>query len=205
LRPYLKTYSQVLILWYIDCSETDTSYKLKPMKNLDINVQICDHKNALQAFALKYTQDIDDANDLVQDTLLKAFRYSGLFKQGTNLRGWLFTILKNTYINEYRRIKRKENVIVQTEEISNQNLSNNAESNTCNSKFVTDDINKILSKLQPEYYIPFVKYFEGYKYQEIAEMLDIPIGTVKTRIHLARQILKSRLKVYAENMHEIVD
>jgi RNA polymerase sigma-70 factor (ECF subfamily) len=170
------------------------------MEALDINAQICDHKNALQAFALKYTHDLDDANDLVQDTLLKAFRYSRLFKEGTNLRGWLFTILKNTYINEYRRIKRKENVIVQTEEITNQNLSHNAEANTCNSKFITDDINKVLSKLQPEYYTPFVKYFEGYKYQEIAEMLDIPIGTVKTRIHLARQILKSRLKVYSQNM-----
>lgn len=175
------------------------------MKNKNINLQICDHKNALQAFALKYTQDIDDANDLVQDTLLKAFRYSKLFKQGTNLRGWLFTILKNTYINDYRRSKRKENIIIQTEEISDFSLSTKPETNTCHSKFVTDDINMILSKLQPAYYIPFVRYFEGYKYQEIAEMLDIPIGTVKTRIHLARQILKSRLKVYSDNMHELTN
>jgi RNA polymerase sigma-70 factor (ECF subfamily) len=89
-------------------------------------------------------------------------------------------------------------LITQSEDISSANLHYSATRNDVESKFVLSDIHKALATLQPEYYVPFIKYFEGFKYHEIAEELDIPIGTVKTRIHVARGILKKYLKTYAK-------
>ncbi|MBB6270592.1 RNA polymerase sigma-70 factor (ECF subfamily) [Pedobacter cryoconitis] len=158
--------------------------------------QINDHKSALKTFALNFTKNIDDADDLVQETLLKAIRYSKLYVEGTNLKGWLYTIMRNTFINDYRRMVKQRSLIDTTEEINSAQLYNSASHNQVNNKFISDDVNKALSMLSVEYYTPFIKYFEGYKYHEIAEMLNIPIGTVKTRIHVARQLLKSNLKIY---------
>jgi RNA polymerase sigma factor (sigma-70 family) len=170
------------------------------MTKNEFNLQLNDHSVSLQSFALNFTKDIEDANDLVQDTMLKAVTYYSKFKEGTNLKGWLFTIMKNTFINNYRRLVKTNALITKSDEISAANLQDSAAKNTSDSKFIIGDINKALSTLQPEYYIPFIKYFEGYKYHEIAEMLEIPIGTVKTRIHVARQILKKYLKTYSKEI-----
>ena len=170
------------------------------MTQLQFNHQLHDYSGSLQSFALNFTKDIEDANDLVQDTMLKAVTYYGKFKEGTNLKGWLFTIMKNTFINNYRRLVKTNALITKSEDISSANLHYSATKNTIDSKFVIGDINKALATLQPEYYVPFVKYFEGYKYHEIADMLEIPIGTVKTRIHVARQILKKYLKTYSKEI-----
>ncbi|MBE9599727.1 RNA polymerase sigma factor [Pedobacter sp. MC2016-24] len=170
------------------------------MTKNEFNLQLHDHSVSLQSFALNFTKDIEDANDLVQDTMLKAVTYYGKFKEGTNLKGWLFTIMKNTFINNYRRLVKTNALITKSEDISSANLHYSASENTSGSKFIIGDINKALSTLQPEYYVPFIKYFEGYKYHEIAEMLEIPIGTVKTRIHVARQILKKYLKTYSKDI-----
>ena len=144
-------------------------------------------------------KDAEDANDLVQDTMLKAITYYNKFKEGTNLKGWLFTIMKNTFINNYRRLVKTNTLITQSEDISSANLSYSATKNQAESKFVLGDIDKALAQLPEEYYVPFIRYFEGYKYHEIADMLQIPIGTVKTRIHVARGILKKYLKTYAKD------
>ena len=170
------------------------------MTKNEFNLQLHNHSVSLQSFALNFTKDIEDANDLVQDTMLKAVTYYGKFKEGTNLKGWLFTIMKNTFINNYRRLVKTNALITKSDDISSANLHYSAAKNTSESKFIIGDINKALSALQPEYYVPFVKYFEGYKYHEIAEMLEIPIGTVKTRIHVARQILKKYLKTYSKDI-----
>lgn len=108
--------------------------------------------------------------------------------------------MKNTFINNYRRLVKTNALITKSEDISSANLHYSATKNTIDSKFVIGDINKALASLQPEYYVPFIKYFEGYKYHEIADMLEIPIGTVKTRIHVARQILKKYLKTYSKEI-----
>lgn len=158
--------------------------------------QINDHQSALKTFALNFTKNIDDADDLVQETLLKAIRYSKLYVEGTNLKGWLYTIMRNTFINDYRRMAKHRNIIETTEEINSAQLYKSASHNQVDNKFISDDVNKALAMLSAEYYIPFTKHFEGYKYHEIADMLNIPIGTVKTRIHVARQLLKSNLKIY---------
>ncbi|WP_342330473.1 sigma-70 family RNA polymerase sigma factor [Pedobacter sp. FW305-3-2-15-E-R2A2] len=170
------------------------------MTKNEFNLQLNDHSVSLQSFALNFTKDIEDANDLVQDTMLKAVTYYSKFKEGTNLKGWLFTIMKNTFINNYRRLVKTNALITKSDDISSANLHYSAAKNTSDSKFIIGDINKALATLQPEYYIPFIKYFEGYKYHEIAEMLEIPIGTVKTRIHVARQILKKYLKTYSKEI-----
>lgn len=168
------------------------------MESNSLSHQICDHRSCLERFAMKFTQDVEDANDLVQDTLIKAIRYHELYKQGTNLQGWLYTIMKNTFINDYRREARQRAVVETTDDLTSFHLSKSATSNHGENKFVMEDINKALTKLQPELSIPFLRYFEGYKYHEIAQELDIPIGTVKTRIHMARQALKAQLKMYSE-------
>lgn len=170
-----------------------------PMKNMSFTCQINDHKQALQSFAFGFTKDVEDANDLVQDTYVKALKYANLFKEGTNLKAWLYTILRNTFINDYRRTTIRNKVIDTTEEISSQQLFKSSAQNLGTGKFISDDIMKAMDNLPAVYATPFLKHFEGYKYYEIAEELNIPIGTVKTRIHVARQILQAKLKMYSLN------
>lgn len=156
------------------------------------------HSVSLRSYALNFTKNAEDANDLVQDTMLKAITYFNKFKEGTNLKGWLFTIMKNTFINNYRRMVKTNTLITQSEDISSANLHFSSSKNAAEGKFVMGDISKALEQLPQDYYIPFIRYFEGYKYHEIADKLEIPIGTVKTRIHVARGILKKYLKTYAK-------
>jgi RNA polymerase sigma factor (sigma-70 family) len=155
-----------------------------------------EHTPILKNFAFKFTHDSEVADDLFQDTMVKALKYYEQFKEGTNIKGWLFTIMRNTFINDYRRDVRKNALITQEEELSSAHLMQSATVNAAEGKFAMADIQRTLSKLPKCYYDPFMQYFEGYKYHEIAEDMNIPIGTVKTRIHMARIILKKQLKAY---------
>ena len=172
------------------------------MTNIEFSTLVTRQTSSLKIYALRFTHDADDANDLVQDTILKAITYFNKFKEGTNLKGWLYTIMKNTFINNYRRIVKIGSFVTKTDEISSQQLSYSASVNQGENKFVMDDIKTALSNLQQEYYVPFTMYFEGYKYHEIADYLTIPIGTVKTRIHVAIKLLKDDLKVYDINQNK---
>lgn len=169
------------------------------MENLSINIQICSHQSCLEGFAMRFTNDVEDANDLVQDTIIKAIKYRHLYKSGTNLRGWLYTIMKNTFINDYRKNSRRQKVIQVSEDLNSYQLQGSAENNKGVNAFIKEDINKAFKNLHPIYAKPFLRYFEGYKYHEIAEELNIPLGTVKTRIHIARQLLKDQLKMYKDS------
>ena len=166
------------------------------MNNILLNSELNDHQTALNAFAMNFTRNADDANDLVQDTFVKALRYSHLYQEGTNLKGWLYTIMKNTFINNYRKLDLRREHILTTEELFSSQLLKSAATNLGEGTLVEEDINKALKNLNPACLIPFIKYFEGFKYHEIAEELNIPIGTVKTRIHEARKYLKHDLKMY---------
>lgn len=168
------------------------------MTQLEFNQLVNTHSLSLRAHALNFTKDIEDANDLVQDTMLKAIRFYKNFKEGTNFKGWLFVIMKNTFINNYRKTVKEKNLVTQEENISSGNLMYSAERNNCMGKLVIDDIQKALANVPEVYSMPFIRYFEGYKYHEIAESLDIPLGTVKTRIHVAREMLKKYLKTYSQ-------
>lgn len=166
----------------------------------DFNFELCSYKDSLRSFAMSFTHNADDADDLVQETMLKAIRYAARFKDGTNLKGWLYMILKNTFINYYRRNIRIKNFMVNQVDVSLDAMDSGATHNQGVNKCVMDDINRALNLLQPQYVIPFLRYFEGYKYHEIAIELAIPIGTVKTRIHIARSILKKNLKMYEDKV-----
>ncbi|MEN5088989.1 sigma-70 family RNA polymerase sigma factor [Sphingobacterium faecium] len=166
------------------------------MTKYEFNSLVVEQSDSLKHYAKKFTNDTEDANDLVQDTILKAVTYFNNFREGTNLKGWLYTIMKNTFINNYRRIVKTNSFITKEEEISSANLILSASKNQGENKFVMEDIHTALSKLSEDYYVPFSMYFEGFKYHEISEYLAIPIGTVKTRIHIARKVMKKSLSTY---------
>ncbi|WP_411274570.1 RNA polymerase sigma factor [Daejeonella sp.] len=166
------------------------------MKTLDFTSTLINHRNSLKMYALHFTHDTDDASDLVQDTILKAIKYYSKFREGTNIKGWLYTIMKNTFINNYKKMVRTSAFIVRADEISYANLMYSSTHNQAEPKFVMDDLQNALKKLPDTYFVPFNMYFEGYKYHEIGIHLDLPIGTVKTRIHVARQLIKKYLKPY---------
>jgi RNA polymerase sigma-70 factor (ECF subfamily) len=172
-----------------------------PMKtdSIDLESELGKLKNSLLFFALSFTKNKEDADDLVQDTFLKAVRYADRFEVGTNLKGWLYMILRNTFINDYRkRIRQKSFIEESTALIADYQV--NSSRNLGVNKCVNEDIHKALKMLPYEYSYPFIRYFEGYKYHEIARELNIPIGTVKTRIHGARMVLKKNLKMYRDGL-----
>ena len=163
---------------------------------MDFSRQLFAVKDSLYRFAFFFTRNEDDANDLVQDTILKAIRHSEKFEAGTSMRRWLFMILKNTFINNYRKNNKLKSFKAESLQQGTQDLMDNSSTNDGEGKCILEDIHKVLDKLPYEYYYPFIRYFEGYKYHEIAQELNIPLGTVKTRIHCARLVLKKKLKVY---------
>jgi len=166
---------------------------------IDLQSELGKLRNGLKFFAMSFTKNKEDADDLVQDTLLKAVRYADKFKEGTNLQGWLYMILKNTFINDYRRKFRHTNYLEESTALA-ADYQSNSSVNLGYNKCISEDINKALKMLPYECSYPFIRYFEGYKYHEIAKELNIPIGTVKTRIHTARMVLKKNLKMYKNGM-----
>ena len=164
------------------------------MKNIDL--QLNGHRAELQGIAYSFTKDLENANDLVQDTFLKAIRYADLYKEGTNLQAWLYTIMRNTFINDYRKRMKHNKAVDTVEDFLPHHLVKGAVNNRAGQQFIGEDINKAMNLSPNACLVPFVKYFEGYKYHEIAAELAIPIGTVKTRIHEARKSLKKNLKIY---------
>jgi RNA polymerase sigma factor (sigma-70 family) len=152
---------------------------------------------SLRPFALKLTKDSEDANDLLQETLLKAFTNRAKFNEGTNLKAWLYTIMKNTFITNYQRLVRRNTFIDTTDTMHFINSPDSATDNLAYSEFAMSDINKAIDGLDEAYRSPFMMHFRGFKYHEISERLKIPIGTVKNRIHIARKELKDQLMQYA--------
>jgi RNA polymerase sigma factor (sigma-70 family) len=146
---------------------------------------------------LKLTRDGEDANDLLQETVFKAYSNRTKFQTGTNLKAWMYTIMRNTFITNYQRMVRRKTFIDTTENNHFINSSSTTISNSATSGFAMKDINEAIDNLKDMYKIPFTLYFKGFKYHEIAERLNIPIGTVKNRIHIARKELKDVLNVYA--------
>jgi len=151
---------------------------------------------SLRPFAFKLTKDTEDANDLLQETMLKAFTNREKFSEGTNLKAWLYTIMKNTFITNYQRLLRRNTFIDSTDTSYFINSNNNVTNNLAYSEFAMHDILQAIDKLEEVYKTPFMMHYRGFKYNEIAERLKIPIGTVKNRIHIARKELKESLAQY---------
>ncbi|MGK9477299.1 sigma-70 family RNA polymerase sigma factor [Melioribacter sp. OK-6-Me] len=168
--------------------------------------EIAPHISALKSYALKLSRDPDDAEDLLQDTLLKAFRFFDQYEKGTNIKAWLFQIMKNSFINTYRRIKRQPGKVnyddienfyenIRSEEITSSHVQNDAFNDIMN-----DEIANALAKLPDEFRtIIFLSDIEGYTYEEIADFIDCPVGTVRSRLHRARKMLYYLLYSYARD------
>lgn len=167
------------------------------------------HIDALYNFAFKLTLDADEAKDLLQDTCMKAFRFIDSFEKGTNAKAWLFRILKNNFINDYRK-KSKTPGMVDYQEVETYYNSEDGESPveiTTDLRSETikgmlgDEITNALNSMDVDFRTVIILCdLEGFKYEEMAKILDIPIGTVRSRLHRARNILKEKLATYAASM-----
>ena len=153
---------------------------------------------SLRHYAYQLTRNVEDTNDLVQDTLLKAFTYQDKFTDGTNLKGWLYTIMKNTFINNYRRMVKRNTFIDQTDNDYYLDSESLSVKNQGEIKFILNDIEDAIDKLPLSLKKPFTMNVSGFKYHEIAEILHIPIGTVKTRIFVAKRQLRTQLNNYGK-------
>lgn len=161
------------------------------MTAIEFTHQIISYQNRLQRFAYSLVSDRDEALDLVQETYLKAISYREKLSDYSNLRVWVMTIMKNIFINNYRRKTKGRDIINEKMAIA-KNLDAGFESTE--SYYTQNEINKSVESLNEELRKPFMMYVDGFKYREIADELDINIGTVKSRIHTARQRLMESLK-----------
>src|SRR5690606_15168130 len=163
------------------------------MNKFEFNSLVVKHSDSLKSYARNFTRDQDDANDLVQDTLLKAVTYFKNFKDGTNLKGWLYTIMKNTFINNYRRVVKTNSFITKEEEITNANLVVSATSNRGDNKFVMEDINHALSNLSEDYSDLFAMNFDSHKHHEFTDYLHVRLGTAQSNILGACKVMMRTL------------
>ncbi len=166
------------------------------MTQIEFNHKVKDLYKPLRNFALKLTRNLEDATDLTQETMLKAFSNHDKFREGTNMKAWLYTIMKNIFINNYRRQMNSQIVSDDTENQYYINSHSQRTGNLGERSMILKDIQNAISSLSYNLRIPFVMAFQGYKYEEIAQHMKVPLGTVKIRIHNARKKLKVRLIDY---------
>jgi RNA polymerase sigma-70 factor (ECF subfamily) len=163
------------------------------MSHLEFNQYYSQNEAALYNFATKLTRNRMDAEDLVQETAIKIYKNLHRFLEGSNFKNWSFTILKNTFITKYNKRKKRAVLNTSVEDmmfaIDDIHITNNAAA----SKMNIDNINACIQLLSKKSREPFELYIRGYKYEEISQMLDIPMGTVKSRINFARKKLKQAL------------
>lgn len=147
-------------------------------------------------FAYMLTSDREEAHDLLQDTTLKALDNEEKYIDNVNFKGWVFTIMRNIFINNYRRVVRNQTIVDQTEDLYHLNLPQESGFDTPDGTYTVKEIMKAINSFSDEYRVPFSMHIEGFKYHEIAEAMDLPLGTVKSRIFFARQRLQIILKDY---------
>ncbi len=164
------------------------------MSQAEFNTALIGLEPNLERFAYSLTSNIEDARDLLQETYLKALTYRDKFEDDTNMKAWTFTIMKNTFINNYRKAV-KQNTTFDSSD--NQFLMNSkSENNGPEAQYSHNEINKKIEDLDDDFRVPLQMHTSGYKYKEIAEELNLKIGTVKSRIFFSRQKLMNALNGY---------
>ncbi len=178
--------------------------KLIKQKYSDFDSEILPHLDSLKRYALKMTNDADDSDDLIQDTLLKAFRFFHNFEKGSNAKAWLFRIMQNSFINNYRKKNRQPFKVdyddvqnfyenIKPEDVKTQHYQQDAFDNVMDDKII-----KALSVLPEDFRtIVFLSDIEGYSYKEVSDFVNCPIGTIRSRLHRTRKILYALLYKYA--------
>ncbi len=151
--------------------------------------------NTLRAFSLKLTGDLADAEDLYQDTAMRIISNADKYQPNTNFKAWAVTIMRNVFINNYRKKMRRGVILDQTNNNYYINSGDKVEKNGGEGNVAYGELLKLVNKLGDEFRVPFWMAYQGYKYDEIAERLDVPLGTVKSRIFFARKKLQKMYKV----------
>ena len=145
-------------------------------------------------FAYKLTADHEEANDLLQETSLKALDNEDRYTDETNFKGWMYTIMRNIFINNYRKIVRDQTFVDHTDNLYHLNLPQDSGFDSTEGAYDIKEIHRVVNLLPNEYRIPFAMHVSGFKYREIAEKLSLPLGTVKSRIFFTRQRLQGQLR-----------
>lgn len=164
------------------------------MTTVEFNQMLVNNAEFLKPFAATLTRDSEAAKDLFQETLFRALSNQDKYNVGTNIKAWLYTIMRNIFINNYRRKAKQQTIFDNT---PNEFILNNSAAvaipNNAETSLRIKDIQKAIHNLPEIFRNPFLLYFDGYKYHEIADMLNEPLGTIKSRIHFARKLLKEQI------------
>jgi len=185
----------------------DKPHRLKTKQELTFEQEFLPHIDALYNFAFHLTYDEEDAQDLVQETFLKAFRFIDSYQVGTNSKAWLFKILKNAFINDYRRQAKRPNKVNFEDIVNYHNSEDTVLSGALDLReeifqdMIGDEVMNALNSLPVDFRtVILLCDIEGFTYEEMAKIIDIPIGTVRSRLHRARHMLKEILKNYADSL-----
>lgn len=200
---YLTTINIIILALLENClilnretKKTHTPKKFSNMASSKFQSNLMNLQSNMLNFAYMLTSDRDNAFDLLQDTTLKALDNEDKYTEGTNFKGWVFTIMRNIFINNYRRQVRSATVIDTTEDLYHVNLSQESGLTSPEGSVAVKEISLAINKFSDEYKVPFTMYLAGYKYNEIAQKMSLPLGTVKSRIFFARRRLQGLLKDY---------
>ena len=185
-----------------------TPQQYSPCEKVEIfEKEFLPHIHSIYNFAYRITFDEDDAKDLVQETYLKSFRFINSFERGTNAKAWLFRILKNSFINEFRK-KNKEPIKIDYQEVEafynsdevNHMVTSNLQVEAVK-EMIGDEVSIALNSLEVDFRTVIILCdIEGFSYEEMALILDVPIGTIRSRLHRARNLLREKLRKYAGSM-----
>lgn len=166
------------------------------MANTDFDEMLLNNADYLKPFAFTLTRDNETAKDLMQETLFRALANKEKYNVGTNIKAWMYTIMRNIFINDYRKKSRQNTMFDSTPNDFLLNHNQTAVANAAEVSLKLKDIQAAIHELPEIFKHPFVLYFEGYKYNEIATLLNEPLGTIKSRIHFARKLLKEQMSRY---------
>lgn len=167
------------------------------MKNLSFRKDLIGVQDELFRFAYKLTSNHEEANDLLQETSLKALDNEDKYTPDTNFKGWMYTIMRNIFINNYRKVMRDQTFVDQTDNLYHLNLPQGTGFDNTENSYDLKEMHRVVNSLPKEYRVPFSMHIAGFKYREIAEKLNLPLGTVKSRIFFTRQRLQQDLRDFA--------
>lgn len=171
------------------------------MSTLEFDSKFDDLSHILHSFALNLTKNSDEAKDLYQETAFRAMSNRDKFRPGTNFKAWLLTIMKNIFINNYRKKTKARTIFDSTDNLYYINSGSTTISNRAESRIMMDELSSMIERLDNNLRVPFEMHYVGYKYQEIADKLDLPLGTVKSRIFFARKELKEMIAARYGDLH----
>jgi RNA polymerase sigma factor (sigma-70 family) len=164
------------------------------MSTVDFDRMLLENTDFLKPFAITLTRDHETAKDLLQETIFRALANREKYNVGTNIKAWLYTIMRNIFINNYRRKAKQHTIFDSTPNEYLINYNQSVVANPAESNIKLKEVREAVFQLPEIFKKPFLLYFDGYKYNEIAELLEEPLGTIKSRIHFARKLLKAQLE-----------